>query len=154
MILNKNEISRIYETMKLLKEKTNIKDIDYNNALNKLETLVNCNTNIVCNRRRVSRKGYKNLSDEARNFINRRIEEGHRNTYHSLMSVLSFNVYIYRKKEEFKENKNNMYNNYIIKRPNRLGKRARELQKLSTEEFVGTRRYGFSVSQSPSFLQY
>ena len=48
MILNKNEISRIYETMKLLKEKTNIKDIDYNNALNKLETLVNCNTNIVC----------------------------------------------------------------------------------------------------------
>ena len=42
----------------------------------------------------------------------------------------------------------------ILEQLGRMRKRARELQKLSTEEFVGTRRYGFSVSQSPSFLQY
>ena len=37
------------------------------------------------------------------------------------------------------------------KLPNRLGKRARELQKLSTEEFVGTRHCGGSVSLSQQF---
>lgn len=123
MILNTNEISRIYETMKLLKEKANIKDIDYNNALNKLETLVNCNTNIVCTKKKycksledvILRKGYSDLSEEARNFITRRIEEGYKNTYHSLMSVLGYKIYYCSKKEELEENKKLIYKRYIEK---------------------------------------
>lgn len=116
MILTKNEISRIYETIKILKEKANIKDINYNSALDKLEILNNCNKNIVCLvEKSKAGKRFSDLSEEAYNFITRRKEEGYKNTYHSIMSVLSNKILIYVTKELLIDHKDTIANEYIKK---------------------------------------
>lgn len=117
MILNKREINRIYEVMKCLKEKVNIKDEDFNQALNKIEVLNNCKKNIVCLSEKTSKKGkgYSDLSEEACNFIARRKEEGYKNTYHSLMSVLGNKLLIYDTKESLINHKYNISHEYVKK---------------------------------------
>ncbi len=92
MRLSKAEMRHIYECIKETDDNGGIKDHEFITAFKKIKYFYNCNADYfnVCEvtARAVHGKRYSDLSPEAANFIKRRISEGYKNTYHSLMAVL------------------------------------------------------------------
>lgn len=119
MKLSNIEIQRIYESMKWINDKGSIKDPDFISAFEKISDLNNRNAACfsLC---QVTSKAFKNqkhrdMSLEAFDFIERRINLGYKNTYHSIMAVLEN----HRKKvdsvDELREMKSSIHEEYIHK---------------------------------------
>ena len=106
MTLSEKEFGRIYELMKWGVEKQNLQDPHFLSAYKKIESLheIKGEKHIICADSKVA-PTYSTLSDEAKSFIDKRIEEGYKNTYHSIMSVLGdrLNKKIFVDKDSFRE---------------------------------------------------
>ena len=92
MNFNKAELRRIYELTQWAVEKKSIKDKDFLSAYDKLKKLNDMNADeyriSTISRTPMSKPTYGALSDEAKAYIDRRVQEGKKNTYHSIMAVL------------------------------------------------------------------
>ena len=106
MTLSEKEFGRIYELMKWGVEKQNLQDPHFLSAYKKIESIhdIKGEKYVIC----AGNKGistYSTVSDEAKSFIDKRIEEGYKNTYHSIMSVLGdrLNKKIFVDKDSFRE---------------------------------------------------
>lgn len=119
MKLSNIEIQRIYESMKWINDKGNIKDPYFISSFEKITDLhkrrASCFSLCAVSSRAIRSKKYRDMSPEAFNFIQQRINQGYKNTYHSIMAVLES----HRKKndsiDELREKKPQIYENYIHK---------------------------------------
>ena len=119
MKLSNIEIQRIYESMKWINDKGNIKDPDFVSAFEKITYLHNRNASYysLCavTPRSIRNQKYRDMSPEAFVFIEQRINQGYKNTYHSIMAVLES----HRKKvdsiDELREKKSQIHESYIHK---------------------------------------
>lgn len=88
------ELKRVYELTQWAVEKKNIKDKDFLSAYDKLKKLNDMDADeyrisaISRTPMSMSKPTYGALSDEAKKYIDRRVQEGNKNTYHSIMAVL------------------------------------------------------------------
>ena len=89
MTLTEKEFGRIYELMKWGVEKQNLQDPHFLSAFKKIESIheIKGDKYIICSKNDAP-KAYSSLSNDAKEFINKRIEEGYKNTYHSIMAIL------------------------------------------------------------------
>ncbi len=119
MRLNSAEIQRIYESMKWINDKGNIKDRDFISAFEKINELRSKKAShyslcAVFSKNERSKR-YADMSPPAFAYIEKRIQEGHKNTYHSIMAVLEN----YRKRidsaDELCDKKSLIYDDYIHK---------------------------------------
>lgn len=119
MKLSNIEIQRIYESMKWINDKGNIKDPDFISAFEKITDLRNRNASCfsLCavTSKSIRNQKYRDMSPEAFDFIEQRINQGYKNTYHSIMAVLES----HRKKvdsiDELREKKSQIHESYIHK---------------------------------------
>lgn len=92
MKLSNIEIQRIYESMKWINDKGNIKDPDFVSAFEKITDLRNRNASCfsLCavTSKSIRNQKYRDMSPEAFDYIEQRINQGYKNTYHSIMAVL------------------------------------------------------------------
>lgn len=119
MELSNIEIQRIYECMKWLNDKGNIKDPDFKSAFKKIADLNNRNANhfspYQVTSKTIKNQRYRDLSPEAFDFIERRINQGYKNTYHSIMAVLEDRRKKVSSVDELRRMKSLIYENYIYK---------------------------------------
>ena len=89
MILSNSEFNRIFQFVEWGVTKKEISDPDFISAYQKLLKLSNVNNNeYSINEVKTNKSTYDSLSDKAKDYIDKRIEQGFKNTYHSLMAVL------------------------------------------------------------------
>lgn len=108
MVLTDFEFDRVFEFVKWGVEKQNIQNPDFISAYQKLYELHNTKAEryiISVDQDHPANTTYSSLSDKAKLFIEKRIEEGKKNTYHSIMAILNdrFTRSIYVDKETFRQ---------------------------------------------------
>ena len=118
MKLSNAEMQRIYESMKYINDK-GVKDTDFILAFEKIRDLNSKKSSFysfnVVTPKAIRQQAYRDLSPEAHDFIERRINEGYKNTYHSIMAVLEGHRKKVDSTNDLYKKKPLIYKNYIRK---------------------------------------
>ena len=91
MVLSSSEFNKVFELVKWGVEKQGLSDSDFLSAYEKLYNLHNKKAEkyiITVNQNYSAGVTRSSLSNKAKLFIDKRIEEGKKDTYHSIMAIL------------------------------------------------------------------